>query len=589
MTRRPAVGRGARRGRTPARGGRDGRSCPTARSWQRAAAALAVEAGADAARRRRPGDAGSRVVLLVGAGDNGGDALLRRCAPRRPRCTGRRRSSWPTATTRPRRGALRRAGGRVHRTRRPASPAAELVAQADLVLDGILGIGGRGALRGPPRPARGRRTRGRRRRCSRSTCRPASTPTPGPSPTPTPWSRADRTAVFGVLKPGLLVGAGAGVRRRPRRGRHRARSRRARPTTTASCSSTTGSRPHALPRPRVDDDKYTRGVVGLATRVRRATPAPGCSRRAAPGRASPGSCATPARRRARSWRPSPTWWPPPAASATPVARSAGWSGPAAAPTRTARRTVLDAVATRRPARPRRRRADDPRRATLRCAPPSAHAAAVTLLTPHAGRARPHHRRRGRCRPGRRPRAALARDLGVVVLLKGVVDRRRRARRARRTSPSRHRPSWPPPDPATCSRGFAGSLLAHHEARHALDADDVARLAAVAAHVHGRRRGGRRRRRSTPSPRSTCARAAARRCAASAAGCRTTREPPVRGCRGRDVRETGPVSVVGDAVAATAQAAGLDPARPGARCGRHRRPRRPASQPARRPRAGRAPR
>jgi ADP-dependent NAD(P)H-hydrate dehydratase / NAD(P)H-hydrate epimerase len=92
--------------------------------------------------------AGQRVTLLVGAGDNGGDALWAGAQLRR-------RGVGVTAVLlRPERAhaeglaALRRAGGRVvEAASEPDAMAA--VARADLVLDGIVGLSGRGPLRPP--------------------------------------------------------------------------------------------------------------------------------------------------------------------------------------------------------------------------------------------------------------------------------------------------------------------------------------------------------------------------------------------------------------------------------------------------------
>ena len=84
---------------------------------------------------------GVRVVLLVGSGDNGGDALFAGAVLAA-------RGAWVTAVLlAPDRAhaaglaALRRAGGRV------AGPGATELHRADLVLDGIVGIGGSGGLR----------------------------------------------------------------------------------------------------------------------------------------------------------------------------------------------------------------------------------------------------------------------------------------------------------------------------------------------------------------------------------------------------------------------------------------------------------
>ena len=84
---------------------------------------------------------GARVTLLVGAGNNGGDALY---AGARLAARGAQVDALLLAPDRAHAGglaALRRAGGRVvPRPTLRASP-------ADLVVDGMLGIGGRGGLR----------------------------------------------------------------------------------------------------------------------------------------------------------------------------------------------------------------------------------------------------------------------------------------------------------------------------------------------------------------------------------------------------------------------------------------------------------
>jgi hydroxyethylthiazole kinase-like uncharacterized protein yjeF len=117
---------------------------PEGTLMRRAAFGLAVQA-----RRMLGGPvAGARVALLVGAGDNGGDALWAGAELRR-------RGVGVTAVLlRPERAhaaglaALRRAGGRVVAAQ-DADAAAEAVQRAQLVIDGIVGISGKGALRDP--------------------------------------------------------------------------------------------------------------------------------------------------------------------------------------------------------------------------------------------------------------------------------------------------------------------------------------------------------------------------------------------------------------------------------------------------------
>ncbi|WP_007518678.1 NAD(P)H-hydrate dehydratase [Pseudofrankia saprophytica] len=104
---------------------------------------------------------GSRVVVLAGGGDNGGDALWTgaRLAARGARVD----ALAPGRTHLEGTAALLAAGGRLHPVAAPGEVPAEptedgsealpdatvaaLLARADLVLDGLLGIGGRGGLR----------------------------------------------------------------------------------------------------------------------------------------------------------------------------------------------------------------------------------------------------------------------------------------------------------------------------------------------------------------------------------------------------------------------------------------------------------
>lgn len=118
---------------------------PEGALMQRAAAGLAA-ACAQVLARVAGRVYGSRVVLLVGSGDNGGDALY---AGARLARRGAGVTAVLLAPDRAHGGgltALRRAGGRVAEGG-PAGSAEELIARADLVLDGIVGIGGSGGLR----------------------------------------------------------------------------------------------------------------------------------------------------------------------------------------------------------------------------------------------------------------------------------------------------------------------------------------------------------------------------------------------------------------------------------------------------------
>ncbi len=114
---------------------------PEGTLMRRAAFGLARQA-----RRMLGRTAGARVALLVGAGDNGGDALWAGVELRR-RGVGVVAVLLDPARAHPAGlAALRRAGGRVRES--DASGLAALTG-ADLVIDGIVGISGRGGLREP--------------------------------------------------------------------------------------------------------------------------------------------------------------------------------------------------------------------------------------------------------------------------------------------------------------------------------------------------------------------------------------------------------------------------------------------------------
>ncbi|WP_427888838.1 NAD(P)H-hydrate dehydratase [Kribbella sp. GL6] len=116
------------------------RRLPEGTLMQRAAAGLAVAVG-----NFLGGTYGARVVLLIGSGDNGGDALYAgaRLARRGAQVTAVLLSS---KAHQPGLAALRAAGGRadVGGVGREVEAA---IAAADVVLDGIVGIGGRPGLR----------------------------------------------------------------------------------------------------------------------------------------------------------------------------------------------------------------------------------------------------------------------------------------------------------------------------------------------------------------------------------------------------------------------------------------------------------
>ncbi|MCX5560063.1 NAD(P)H-hydrate dehydratase [Streptomyces sp. NBC_00038] len=223
---------------------------PEGALMQRAAAGLAVACAQLLGRVY-----GSRVVLLVGSGDNGGDALYAgaRLAGRGAGVTAVLLS--PERTHPGGVAALRRAGGRT------VSPAAaeEFVRRADLVVDGIVGIGGKGGLR-PDAAALADLVDG-----SRAAVVAVDLPSGVEADTGEVRGaavRADLTVTFGTHKPGLLIdpareyagsvrlvdiGLGAELP--------------AEPELEALQHVDVAAR---LPVPGAASDKYRRGVVGIA-------------------------------------------------------------------------------------------------------------------------------------------------------------------------------------------------------------------------------------------------------------------------------------------------------------------------------------
>src|SRR5450756_1805321 len=176
---------------------------PTGTLMQRAAAGLAHRV-AQQLGARHGGVYGGRIALLVGRGNNGADALWAgsRLARRGARVEALTLGDVDATA----RAALLRAGGRC----RPAENSGTLavLAAADVVVDGILGIGGRGALRGVaaaladqlPGPATG------------ATVVAVDLPSGVDADTGVvagPAVRADITVTFGTLKPGLVLASGS--------------------------------------------------------------------------------------------------------------------------------------------------------------------------------------------------------------------------------------------------------------------------------------------------------------------------------------------------------------------------------------------
>ncbi|WP_339130955.1 NAD(P)H-hydrate dehydratase [Streptomyces sp. f51] len=221
---------------------------PEGALMQRAAAGLAA-ACADLLGRVY----GRRVVLLVGSGDNGGDALYAGAR------LARRGAGVTAVLLAPERthpgglAALLRAGGTT------AAPAAAepLLRRADLVVDGIVGIGGKGGLR--PEAARLAGLAD----ASRAAVVAVDLPSGVEADTGEvlgPAVRADLTVTFGTHKPGLLVDPARGY----------AGSVRLvdigldLPDPADLEALQHGDVAARLPSPGAESDKYRRGVVGIA-------------------------------------------------------------------------------------------------------------------------------------------------------------------------------------------------------------------------------------------------------------------------------------------------------------------------------------
>jgi ADP-dependent NAD(P)H-hydrate dehydratase / NAD(P)H-hydrate epimerase len=173
---------------------------PDGALMQRAAAGLAATCARLLGAR---GVYGARVVILAGSGDNGGDALYagarlaRRGAVVSAVAAGSRIHEGGAA-------ALRAAGGRIAAAAHSAAPA--MIGRADLIIDGMLGIGGRGGLREPYSSLAGQAER------AAATVVAVDLPSGIDADTGTvegPAVRAGVTVTFGTYKPGLLIDPGA--------------------------------------------------------------------------------------------------------------------------------------------------------------------------------------------------------------------------------------------------------------------------------------------------------------------------------------------------------------------------------------------
>ena len=228
---------------------------PEGTLMRRAAAGLASACAALLG--RHPGYVyGARILVLTGTGDNGGDALYagallaRRGAVVTAITAGPKAHEGGTAE-------LLGAGGRIVNGGGDASRG-DLFDRADLIIDGLLGIGGRPGLREP--------YAGLARQAGQATATVVAVDLPSGIDADTGAVqglavRADVTVTFGAIKPGLLIDPGAryagaldlvDIGLRPYL-----------PYPPSVLAPQRDDIAGLLPRPGPESDKYRRGVVGL--------------------------------------------------------------------------------------------------------------------------------------------------------------------------------------------------------------------------------------------------------------------------------------------------------------------------------------
>ncbi|WP_329553353.1 NAD(P)H-hydrate dehydratase [Streptomyces sp. NBC_00696] len=223
---------------------------PEGTLMQRAAAGLAVACAQLLGRVY-----GSRVVLLVGSGDNGGDALYAGARLARRGAAVVAVLLAPDRTHAGGLAALLRAGGRTV----AAVDAEDTVLRADLVLDGIVGIGGKGGLR--PDAARLATLAGDSGALVVAVDLPSGVEADS-GEVRGAAVRADVTVTFGAHKPGLLIDPAreyAGSVRLVDIGLDAELP--AEPDLEALQHADVA---RLLPVPSAESDKYRRGVVGIA-------------------------------------------------------------------------------------------------------------------------------------------------------------------------------------------------------------------------------------------------------------------------------------------------------------------------------------
>lgn len=211
---------------------------------------------------------GARIVLVVGSGDNGGDALF---AGARLAERGARVEALLIAGHAHEGGlvALRRAGGSV-REIKSVDDIAQTLGDADLVVDGIVGIGGSGPLREPAAEVA--------REMANCDALVVAVDLPSgidanTGDVPGVCVSADVTATFGALKPGLLIAPGhehVGVLTVVDIGLEPTLATTSPILQVLDADDVADAMPVAVP----GDHKYSRGVVGI---VAGSAPMPGAA------------------------------------------------------------------------------------------------------------------------------------------------------------------------------------------------------------------------------------------------------------------------------------------------------------------------
>jgi ADP-dependent NAD(P)H-hydrate dehydratase / NAD(P)H-hydrate epimerase len=225
---------------------------PDGTLMQRAATGLA--AACLAILQRAPGFVyGARVAVLVGPGDNGGDALYAGAmlARRGARVT----AIIPGRAHEAGLAAFLQAGGRAD-----AGPLqdAGLLQDADLIIDGLLGIGGHGGLREPFAALAAQASA-----ATGATVVAVDLPSGIDADTGAvdgPVITADVTITFGAIKAGLLIDPGAGHAGAVHLVEIGLDLHDVQPDAQAPQHADIAD---ILPRPGAESDKYRRGVLGV--------------------------------------------------------------------------------------------------------------------------------------------------------------------------------------------------------------------------------------------------------------------------------------------------------------------------------------